>query len=300
VALAVAAAVVIAGAVAGSVLWERARAVTPAALLARLPLDNALVFYADFDVLRHAGILQLLDGYKAGEDPDYLSFVGQTRFNYKRDLDMVVAAFAPTGKFLLVKGRFDWPSLRAYVASQGGRCRDEICRMAGSAPERRISFFPLRRDLMALAVSPDDSAAVRLNTVAGAAAETPDGPLWISIPVGMLQSGENLPDGTRNFARSLGQAETVTMTFAPDGKRLAARMKVRCRSDADAAEAALQLTRVTALLRDLIAREHQKANPADLSGVLTEGSFRSAGRQVFGYWPIEWSFVDNMLGVPRP
>jgi len=28
--------------------------------------------------------------------------------------------------------------------------------MTGSAPERRISFFPLRANLMALAVSPDD------------------------------------------------------------------------------------------------------------------------------------------------
>lgn len=291
---------VIAGAAAGSVWWERARTASPAALMRRLPLENSLLLYADFRALRQAGILQLLDGSKAGEEPEYLSFVNQTRFNYKRDLDMVVAAFAPTGKYLLVEGRFDWASLRAYVASEGGECREEICRMTGSAPERRISFFPLRRDLMALAVSPDDSAVVRLNTAAGSPPEAPDGPLWLEIPVSMLQSGENLPEGTRNFARSLGQAQSVTLTFAPDGKRLAARLKVVCRSDADAADAALQLTRVTALLRDLIAREHQKANPADLSGVLTEGSFHSAGRQAFGYWPLEWSFVDNMFGPRQP
>jgi hypothetical protein len=290
--------------VVGGVLWQRARVVAPAELLRRLPSRDSLVLYADFRQLRQAGILQLLDGSKTGEDAEYRSFVQKTGFNYKRDLDLVVAAFAPTGKFLLVKGRFDWNSLRSYTAAQGGQCAGELCRMTGSAPERRISFFPLRSDVMALAVSQDDSAALRLNASAGATgpegADAPDAPLWVSIPVEMLRTGENLPEGTRNFARSLGQAQAATLALAPDGKHLAARLKVLCRNDADAAEAALQLTRVTALLRDLIARAHQKPNPADLSGVLSEGSFRSEGPRVFGYWPIEWSFVDNMLGGKPP
>jgi hypothetical protein len=290
--------------VVGGVLWQRARAVAPSELLRRLPSRDALVLYADFRQLRQAGIVQLLDGSKTSEDAEYRSFVQKTGFNYKRDLDLVVAAFAPTGKFLLVNGRFDWKNLRNYTAAQGGQCAGKLCRMTGSAPERRISFFPLRNDLMALAVSQDDSAALRLNASAAGAgpegADVPDAPLWVSIPVEMLRTGENLPAGTRNFARSLGQAQAATLALAPDGKHLAARLKVLCRSDADAAEAALQLTRVTALLRDLIARAHQRPNPSDLSGVLSEGSFRSEGPRVFGYWPIEWSFVDNVLGGKPP
>jgi len=39
----------------------------------------------------------------------------QTQFDYKKDLDAALVAFAPTGRFLLLKGRFDWKSLRAYV-----------------------------------------------------------------------------------------------------------------------------------------------------------------------------------------
>jgi hypothetical protein len=282
------------------VFWVRARAVSAAALLARLPTSNALVLWVDFEQLRRAGILQLLDGPKAAEDPDYRGFVRQTNFDYKRDLDRAVAAFAPTGKFLLLAGRFDWKSLRAYAGSQGGRCEGDLCRMQGSTADRRISFFPLRSNLMALAVSQDDSAALRLHTAPDASpAQAPDAPIWLSIPTAMLRSGENLPDGARMFARSVGQAETVTLAFAPEGQRLAARLNVLCRSEPDAADVTLQLQRVTNLLREMIARENQKPNPADLSGVLTAGSFRPDGRRVYGYWPIERVFVKNVLaGAP--
>ena len=287
-------------AVANSIFfWYRSRTPDTAALLARLPSDNALVISIDFDQLRRAGILQLLDKSKAGEDPDYVSFVQKTNFNYRVDLDRAVAAFAPTGKFLLLAGRFDWTALRAYAVSQGGRCDGNLCRMQGSTPDRRISFFPLRSNLMALAVSPDDSAALRLNTTGPPAAQKPDSPIWLSVPTAMLRSGENLPDGTRAFARSIGQAETVTLSFAPDGQRIAARLSVLCRNELDAADVALQLQRVTTVLRDMIARENQKPNPADLSGVLTAGTFRPEGRRVYGYWPIERVFVENVLsGAP--
>jgi hypothetical protein len=282
------------------VLWHRARVIAPAALMARLPTANALLLSVDFEQLRRAGILQLLAAPKAGEDPDYRGFIQRTNFNYTRDLDLAVAAFAPTGKFLLLSGRFDWKSLRAYAASQGGRCEGDLCRMQGSTPDRRISFFPLQSNLMALAVSPDDSAALRLQTASGGpSAQPPDAPIWLSIPAGMLRSGEDMPDGARMFARSVGQAEAVTLTLTPEGQRLAARLNVLCRNEPDAADVALQLQRVTGVLREMIARENQQPNPADLSGVLTAGSFRPEGRRVYGYWPIERVFVRNVLaGAP--
>lgn len=292
-------AALIAAAAIGGVVWYRSRTPSTAALIARLPSANALVFSIDFAQLRNAGILQLLDKTKGSEDPDYVSFVQKTNFNYRVDLDLAVAAFAPTGKFMLLSGRFDWKALREYATSQGGRCEDDLCRMQGSTPDRRISFFPLRSNLMALAVSPDDSAALRLNTSGSPAGQKPDAPIWFSIPKDMLRTGENLPDGTRAFARSVGQAETVTLAFAPDGRRLAARLNVLCRNELDAADVALQLQRVTTLLREMIARENQKPNPADLSGVLTSGSFHPEGRRVYGYWPIERTFVENVLaGAP--
>ncbi len=281
--------------------WYRSRPFTTARLLQRLPADNALVLSVDFRALRRAGILQLLDGSQAGEDPEYRAFVRKTNFDYQRDLDRALAAFAPTGKFLLLEGRFDWPRLQAYVAEQGGHCERDLCRMQGSQPERQISFFPLRSGLMALAVSPDASAALRLATPApGTPAAAPASPVWLSVPVAMLRTGDNLPAGTRMFAHSLSEAQSVTLAFAPEGPRLAAKLDVLCRNEIDAADAALELTRVTGVLRQMIARENQSPNPGDLSGVLAAGSFSSGGKRVYGYWPIERSFIENLFGAQRP
>ena len=288
----------ICGASLWAVAWYRGRALTPAALLARVPRSGAVVVYVDFAALRRSGLLDELDTPKVSEDPEYQSFVRGTDFDYKQDLDAALVAFAPTGKYLLVRGRFDWKSLRGYANSQNGRCFNSLCRMPGSTPERRISFFPLQQNLMALAVSADDSAAVRMINAPSspAAGDVPDAPVWISIPGSVLKSQDALPADTRLFAQSIGQAESVSVSFVPEGNRLSARLNVRCHSDQEASTLAAQLSRATGLLRQMIASQHHTPNPADLTGVLTSGSFRSAGARVYGYWPIERSFVDNILG----
>ena len=97
------------------VVWYRSRTISAAAMIKRLPADDAVVVFIDFAQLRRAGILQLLDGSKVGEDPEYRSFVRKTEFDYKQDLDTAMVAFAPTGKYMLLRGRFDWKSLYAYV-----------------------------------------------------------------------------------------------------------------------------------------------------------------------------------------
>lgn len=283
-------------ALAGIVVY-RSRALSNSELLRRLPSADAVVLAVDFDALRKAGVLQLLDGSQSGQDPDYRKFVARTGFNYARDLHHAMVAFAPGGRYLLLRGRFDWPKLRNYAASQGGSCFHSVCRMNGSTPERRISFLPLQSDVMAMGVSTDDFAAQRLASAAtGPAPPSMDAPLWLSLPPAVLQSRGNLPEGTGMFAHSLDRADTVTLGLVPEGGRLAARLNVLCRSEQDATDIANQLGRTTALLRELIEREHQKPNPGDLSGVLTSGSFRAQGRQVKGYWPIDRKFLENMLG----
>jgi hypothetical protein len=150
---------------------------------------------------------------------------------------------------------------------------------------------------MALAVSPDESAALRLeSTVSGPEPQVPAAPVWLSIPTSVLKSGDSLPAGTRMFASSMERAESVTLAFAPEGHGLAARLDVRCRDERDAADLASQLMRTTSLLRETMERERRKPDPADLSGVLTSGAFRNEGRRVLGYWPIAPVFVQNVLG----
>jgi hypothetical protein len=53
-----------------------------------------------------------------------------------------------------------------------------------------------------------------------------------------------------------------------------------------------QFEGTTKALRELLARQRQKPDPTDLSGVLVAGSFRRDERQVYGAWPIPKAFVD--------
>jgi hypothetical protein len=112
----------------------------------------------------------------------------------------------------------------------------------------------------------------------------------------VVKSGQSLPAGTQMFARSLERAQAVTLAIVQEGDRFAAKLKVRCASVTDATALAGDLTKTTGLLREMIEREHQKANPADLSGFLTSGAFRSEGARVSGYWPIARALIENLLG----
>jgi hypothetical protein len=288
---------VCAGAIWGVTAY-RARNLAPAELLKRLPAQDALLLYIDFSALRRAGLLQLLDGSKLGADPEYESFVHDTDFNYVQDLDSALAAFASNGKYILAKGRFDWKSLNAYAIKQHGECYNALCQMAGSTADRKISFLPLQSGLMALAVSQDGSAALRMElSSASASIPAPDAPVWIFLPQSILKSQDSLPEGTRLFAKSVADARSVTLGFLPKGDRLAARLNVLCKNDQDAALAAAELTRITQVLQQIIAKSNQKPQPSDLASVLIAGSFEVKGPRVFGYWPIDRSFVEQSLAA---
>jgi hypothetical protein len=284
--------------IAGALTWYwRARPLSPAAQLKRLPASGSVIVYVDFDQLRRGKILDILDTGNAVEDDEYRKFAASIHLDWRRDLDSAMVAFAPSGKYMLVDGRFDWKSLQDYARQSGGDCEDEVCRMVGSVPERRISFFPMRRGLMALAVSTDDLAAKRMiGETPGPEPVLPDAPVWLRIPGSVLKTSESLPSGTRMFARTVGEADYVTILFVPEGQRLAAKLDIACRDEKDAAAMAAELTKATALLREFIERERQKPNPADFSGVLSSGTFTSQGRRVVGHWPIERSFLQYVLG----
>ena len=249
-------------------------------MLKRLPTDDAVVLYVDFARLRSGGILQLLDGSKVGEDPEYRSFVRQDRIRLqagpgRRDGGLR----ARSGKYMLLKGRFDWKSLKSYVRPATGSCNNSFCKMAGSTPEKRISFFPMQSNLMAMAVSDDDVAALRMNQVDDRPdAEIPNAPIWLSIPPSVVKSGQSLPAGTQMFARSLERAQAVTLAVVPEGDRLRRQTEcpVRQRRPTRARWPA-ELNKTTGLLREMIEREHQTPNPADLSGFLTSGHLHEPG-----------------------
>jgi len=270
---------------------------SPRAMLRHLPAHDSVLLYADVAALRRAGVLKTLAGSKV--ENEYLDFVRRSGFDYTRDLDAVLMVLRPTGKFAVVKGRFDWNKMRSYVQQQGGACAGQVCRVAGSAPDRKISFYQLGAGALALAVSADDSAALQITSEPQASApaiEIPSDPVWVALPPDVLHVGTELPPGTRMFARALASAESAVLGFGAEGKGIAARLAVRCRKPEDAATLSNQLQAATTLLRGMLEREKKAPNARDLSGVLAGGSFRNQGEHVYGAWTIPQEFVSEVLG----
>src|SRR5580704_4667831 len=192
----------------------------PPALLSRFPAEDALVMSADFSALRRAG---LLAASKSPLEPEYKQFLEGTGFDYKRDLDSVVASFSRSGTFFIARGRFDWKKLRAYAAREGGSCYQDLCRIQGSTPERHISFLPLRDDALALAVSTNDLAATRLtNAAEPVTTPLPSSPVWLSVPGEELRRPDALPPGLHLMLSALTSTERVVITLGPTGKGIEA------------------------------------------------------------------------------
>ncbi|HVX66258.1 MAG TPA: hypothetical protein VHA11_06645 [Bryobacteraceae bacterium] len=288
---------VLCAAVIGGVAYLRAGRVTQASLLSRLPADNALILAVDFRALRRDGVLGLFSASRMMQEPEYRAFVDGTGFDYLNDLDSALVSFHPSGTYLLLRGRFDWKNLREYVLQKGGTCYNTLCKVGGSTPQRHISFYPLQPGVMALAVSEDDAAATKMQ-LRGQANKfsIPDDPVWALIPVSGLKDSSSAPPGTRAFARALGAAESVLFAAGPDAGQMTLRMDAACRTPAAARALAAELRETTARLRELITREHQTPNAADLSGVLAAGAFEPSDTHVLGRWPLGRDFLENLAG----
>ncbi|MGI8742394.1 MAG: hypothetical protein ACR2NN_07435 [Bryobacteraceae bacterium] len=285
-----------AAALAAYFYWARGPK-TPAELASYLPDKNATLLYIDVDAMRRSGILNMIAGSKAAEELEYKSFVEQTSFDYRHDLDAVAATFNGDQVFFVLRGHFDWKRLRAYAQKQGGTCRNNFCSLDGSKPQRRISFYPLKSNLMALAVSQDDMAAYQVaHNASHVNPFAPSEPVWVLVPAAVLKRTESMPAGMRAFAIALENAERIVFSIGLEEDHLKIAMNVTC-SNAESASALLvQLENTTNTLRKWLVREHQQANANDLSGVLTAGSFRREDRRVLGQWPLQRAFVDALTG----
>jgi hypothetical protein len=288
--------VAVCAAVVGVMAFLRYRATsTTADLIQRLPPGDAVVLYVDFDALRKTGLAELLDNSKTPEEPEYQAFVAQSGFDYRVDLDSALVAFRPDGTFLLMRGRFDWKTISGYVRNQGGACYNAFCRVGGSAPERNISFFPLRTGVMAMAVSKDDWAATALTKRHdGPSLEASHQPVWLSVPGSRLKDAADFPAGTRQFVRAIENAEKIVLSLGQRENRYEAVLDVTSRSAEDASLLLTHLDGITSFLKKMVAEEHKQANPGDLSGVLTSGVFERQGRRVIGRWPLERVFLESL------
>jgi hypothetical protein len=288
--------VLLCAAAVGVVRWRLdSKPFDTASLLATLPADGATLFYIDADVLRQSGILDLLAGSKAAEEADYRQFVQQTGFDYRTDVDAVAAAFLDGDTYLTVRGRFQWKMLASYARSQGGECRYTFCSMPASTKDTHISFYPLKTNVLALAVSarPKGADMIGANQPKNPQAVPPE-PVWISVPSRVFGKPDAFPAGTRAFLSPLALTNNVIFAVGPQGNRLQLRLEVACASPQAAAELVRQFSSATDMLKKMIQRDQLTPNPKDLSGVLVAGSFQQQDAKVIGTWPVERGFITAL------
>jgi hypothetical protein len=288
--------ILLCGAVVSGVRWRLAsKPYNATGLLAVLPANGATLVYIDAGALRQSGILDLLAGSKATEEPDYRQFVEQTGFDYRSDLDAVAAAFSNGEAYITLRGRFQWKLLSGYARSQGGECRYTTCTMAASASERHISFYPLKSDVIALAISNQPKGVYMIGpNGANTPPPLPPEPVWISVPSSVFSRADAFPAGTRAFLSPLAQARNITFAMGPKGDRLQLRLEVGCASPEMAAELARQFNSTTDLLKRMLERDRLTANPNDLSGLLVAGSFQQQDARVIGTWPVDRGLVTSL------
>jgi hypothetical protein len=286
---------------AGGIYWfhRTHRAAQPSDLVVLLPTANASVVYIDVDAMRRSGILNLVTGSKAVEDADYQQFVNETKFDYRQDLDAIAAAFKDGKVYFAVRGRFHWKNLTDYAVRQGGSCHGDFCVVAGSQPNRRISFYPLKHDVMAMAISPDDFAAYQVASQSvKLTLAPPKEPVWALIPAAALKGMDSLPAAAKAYVPALQGAEQIVFSIASDpAQQLQLGVQVTCKDATAAAALLTQFEGTTSALRQVLSKANRKPDPADLGGVLVAGTFHRNERQVYGAWPIPRAFVDAIAGA---
>jgi hypothetical protein len=277
----------------------------PGQLVGLLPRSDAVLFYADVGMLRASGVLSSLEGAKGVQEPDYRSFVSETGFAYERDLDAVAVASVPDQIFAVLRGRFDWKRLRAYAVKEGGTCRGSYCQVTNPKSGRWLSFFPIRSNLMAVAVSPDTNAAYSLLPRRGAPAFiAPSYPAWVLVPKRLLDNPDSLPPAAQVFMRALSPASEVTFGVESGSDRpqsgFLVRMMALYNSDKEAQSVSEHLSRLTRLLGSLASQSGASKNapaPPDqgLHELLESVTFHAGNRQVKGEWHLSKSFLDSLL-----
>ena len=267
----------------------------PSALLGYLPSNDTPVFGVDVALLRKSGMLDQLAGKPGHEEPEYQQFVAATGFDYRRDLDAVLAGLGESSAYFVLRGRFDFEKLSAYARSHGGKCTEEFCTLPGSQPGRHVSYRMLGRNLLALAAGSDVIGAVAIRKAASVpSVDPPSAPLWLNLPASSFHPRAELPPAYTAFIEALDGAQRALLTVdaAPNGLQIT--LSAPCADDVHARQIANRLTSATSTLKDLVARSGEKLDAASPAGVLAAGSFRAENNVARGTWPLSQSFLDAL------
>ncbi|MGH9625379.1 MAG: hypothetical protein ACRD4G_13695 [Bryobacteraceae bacterium] len=275
--------------------WRR-RPVTNSELVRMLPHQDDALFFVDFTLLRRAGIIKLLSPAAKGS-PEYTQFVRQTDFDYSKDIDAIAGAVNGDQLVFLIRGQFDWRSLRRYAMHHGGHCKHKLCRVPALEPDRWISFRPLRSDVMVLRIGRPLSA--KSKWVGEASGDPiPQAPVWIKLFPHVLHNPKRLPLALRFFATALEPARSVILSLqaarSGSGDAFQIQLHAQCASAATATAIANQLQLDTKFLKLALTRKHPNTSSTTLAEVLLAAKFHSAGTEAMGVWPVSKALVHSL------
>jgi len=267
-------------------------------LVKLLPPGDLTIFFVDVAMLRQANLLNLVTGIAPAAEKDYAEFVSQTQFDYTLDMDALAGASDGEQLFFVIRGRLRWDKLRQYAAAHGGACRDDYCKAPASKPGRWANFFPVQPDVIALAISRNSAAADLLRPPGRRVQEQPNGnPVWVRVAQSALKTPSSLPLPLRIFAVILQATDSVVLSLGPPRSGQAVfsvQLDAGFPNEPSADTARTQFEIQTKMLKLELAREHQQPNPADLTGLLTAGSFQVVKRHVIGSWPVRKDLLSAL------
>lgn len=263
-------------------------------LFAFLPDPVQTRFFVDVKLLRQSGTLdQFFAPRSVTQDADYAAFVRETGFLYERDLDVLAASVGSEWTFV-GRGRFEWSRLRAYAVHHGGSCNGATCTTAtGANRGRRIVFREIQPDVLQFSTGALPSSAGRpLQQM-----PTAD-PVWLRLDPLLLSRPAELPLAARIFAISMSQASRVLLSLGAaaegSGSAFVLRLNAEFPNASTADTARKQLELQTEMLGLELKREKQPPDPANLTGLLTKGTFETHGDTLSGNWPVRYELLQAL------
>lgn len=116
-------------------------------------------------------------------------------------------------------------------------------------------------------------------------------------PGGGAAGLDALPASAKAYVPALAGADEIVFSIsAARDRELQFGVHVTCKDTPAASALLTQFEGTTKALRELLAHQRQKPDPADLSGALVAGSFRRDERQVYATWPIPQALLDAVAG----
>jgi hypothetical protein len=271
---------------------------TDADLIKLLPPGDLTTFYVNVAALRHGGLLHLFTGITPAAEKDYTDFVANTHFDYARDMDALAGGFNGDEIFFLIRGRFDWEKLRQFTTAHGGTCQNDACRAPGTKPRRWVNFVRIQPDTIALAISENSAAADLLRPPGRRLQDSPPGdPVWVSISSALIKDPTSLPRPLQIFALSLQPAESVWLSARHtehSDEAFTVQLEAAFPNAPSADTTCKQLQIQTRMLKLELARENRQPNPADLTGLLTAGTFQVGNAHIFGTWPVRKELLNAL------